>query len=226
VKLLLDLLPVLIFFGVFYVAKRMPEASTALVTGWFGPIGGPAPMQAELAEVILASLSSIVGTVLQVSWLLARRKPIKPAIWISALLVLVFGGLTIWLRNEWRIKWKPTALYWSFGLILLGGKLLWRKNLLGSLLSQEIELPAQAWDRLLYAWSAFFLGLGAVNLYVAYNWDTSTWVNFKTFGAMGLTFAFSVATSLMVARLMPDGAAADGGTPAREGAPAREGPAE
>ena len=228
-KLLLDLLPVVVFFGVFYIAKRMPEASTNLVTNWFGPIGGAPQMQAELAEVILASLSSIVSTVVQVGWLLARRKPVKPAVWISAVLVLVFGGLTIWLQNEWFIKWKPTVLYWCFGLILLGGKLLWRRNLLGALLSQELELPPRAWDRLLYAWSAFFLALGAVNLYVVYNWSTAAWVNFKTFGAMGLTLVFSLATGLMVARDIPDlpgGAPPAEGPPAPPAGPAREGSAQ
>ncbi len=225
-KLLLDLLPVLVFFGAFEVARSRPETSLALVTGLFGTLAGTPELQRELATVILATLASILSTVLQVGWLLARRQPIKPAVWISAVLVLVFGGLTVWLHNEWFIKWKPTVLYWIFGLLLLGGKLIWRRNLLGSLLSQELELPPQAWDRLLYAWSAFFLTLGAVNLYVAYNWSTSAWVNFKTFGAMGLTLAFSIGTGIMVARHLPETAPPTGDTPAEGGTPAPGGPAK
>jgi intracellular septation protein len=203
VKLLLDLLPVVVFFGVFRLAKWLPLASVALVSAWFGAIGGEPAQQAELAAVILASLSAIAATAIQVGWLLARRLPVKPAVWISAVLVVVFGGLTIWLHNEWFIKWKPSILYWSFGAILLGGKWIWNRNLLGSLLSQELELPAAAWDTLLFAWSVFFLVLGAANLYVAYAWSTESWVNFKTFGAMGLTLVFSIATGWYVTRNLP-----------------------
>jgi intracellular septation protein len=199
-KLLLDLLPVVVFFGAFRIAKSLPEATMALVTAWFGALAGPADMQSELAAVILASASAIVATVLQVGWLLVRRRPIKAAVWISAAVVIVFGGLTVWLHNEWFIKWKPSILYWIFALMLLGGKLIWRRNLLGSLLSQELQLPAAVWDRLLYAWVAFFLLLGGANLAVAYSWSTSSWVNFKTFGLLGLTLAFSLATALYMTR--------------------------
>ena len=222
-KFLLDLLPVLVFFGVFEVAKHKPEASIALAAGLFGAIGGAPDLQAELAAVILASLAAVVSTATQIAWLLARRRPIKPAVWISAAVVLVFGGLTIWLHNEWFIKWKPTVLYWIFGLILLGGRLIWRRNLLGSLLSQELELPPRAWDRLLYAWSAFFLTMGVVNLYVAYNWDTASWVNFKTFGSMGLTLVFSIGTGFLIAHQAPENGP-EGTEGAASAAPDRKGP--
>lgn len=201
-KLLLDLLPVVVFFGAFRIAKWLPEATTALVATWFGAIGGAPEQQAELSAVIVASLSAIVATAIQISWLLARRHPIKPAVWLSAILVVIFGGLTVWFHNEWFIKWKPSILYGVFAAVLLGGKWIWNRNLLGSLLSQELTLPDGVWDKLLYAWSVFFLGLALVNLYVAYNWSTEAWVNFKTFGAMGLTLAFSIGTGLMVARYL------------------------
>jgi intracellular septation protein len=203
VKLLLDLLPIFVFFGAFRVAKWLPQASVALVGGWVGVMDGTAEQQIEMAAVILATLSAIGATAVQIAWLLARRHPIKPSVWISAALIIVFGGLTIWLHNEWFIKWKPSILYWIFAAVLLGGKWIWRRNLLNSLLSQEFELPAPAWDRLLYAWSGFFLALGALNLYVAYQWSTDAWVNFKTFGAMGLTLAFSIGTGLFVVRYLP-----------------------
>jgi intracellular septation protein len=211
VKLLLDLLPVVVFFGAFRIAKWMPEATMALVAAWFGAVGGAPDQQAELSAVIVASLCAILATAVQISWLLARRQPIKPAVWISAVLVLVFGGLTVWFHNAWFIKWKPTILYGIFAAVLLGGKWIWNRNLLGSLLSQELELPARVWDNLLFAWSLFFLALGVVNLYVAYSWSTESWVNFKTFGAMGLTLAFSIGTGLFVARHLPPEAHTDAG---------------
>jgi intracellular septation protein len=207
VKLLLDLLPVIIFFGAFRVAKSMPDASMACVAAWFGSIGGAAGQQAELSAVILATLSAIAATILQIGWLSLRRLPIKPAVWISAALIVVFGGLTVWLHNEWFIKWKPSILYWIFAIVLLSGRWLWKRNLLGSLLSEELQLPPAVWDRLLHAWAAFFLVLGAANLFAAYAWTTDQWVNFKTFGLLGLTFAFSVLSGIYMARfLAPDGA--------------------
>ncbi len=205
-KLLFDLLPVVVFFGAFRIAKSLPDATLGLVTAWFGAVTAPAELQGELCAIILASASAIVATVLQVGWLLARRRRIKPAVWISAAVVIVFGGLTVWLHNEWFIKWKPSILYWIFAAMLLGGKLIWRRNLLGSLLSEELQLPDAVWDRLLYAWVAFFVLLGGANLAAAYAWSTTSWVNFKTFGLLGLTLAFSLATGLYMARYLTAGA--------------------
>jgi intracellular septation protein len=208
VKLLFDLLPVLVFFGAYRVAKWFPDTALAWVAGAFGALAGTPAQQTDMAAVILASLCAIVASVVQISWLKANSQPVKAATWLSAVLVVVFGGLTVWLHNEWFIKWKPTILYVLFALILLGGRWFWKRNLLGSLLSQEVELPAHAWDKLLFAWSAFFLALGALNLYVAYNWSTESWVNFKTFGAMGLTLVFSLGTGIFISRYMQAPAAA------------------
>jgi intracellular septation protein len=202
VKLLLDLLPVVVFFGVFRVAKSFPDASLALVAGAFGALAGTPEEQLELSTVILASLSAIAATAVQIGWLLARRQPVRPPVWISAVLIVVFGGLTVWLHNAWFIKWKPSILYWTFAAVLLGGKWLWNRNLLGALLADDVELPPHAWDTLLVVWAVFFLFLGAANLFVAYTWSTAAWVNFKTFGLLGLTFVFSLASGLYMARFM------------------------
>jgi len=91
-------------------------------------------------------------------------------------------------------------LYWAFAAVLAGGQWVWKRNLLGVLFSSELQLPQLAWNRLLVAWTAFFLLLGSVNLVVAYRYSTETWVNFKTFGLLGLTFAYSISTGLYVAR--------------------------
>jgi intracellular septation protein len=202
VKLLLDLLPVVVFFGAFRLAKSLPEASVALVAGWFGAVGGAPDQQVELSAVILATLSAIAATAIQISWLMLRRLPIKPAVWISAVLIVVFGCLTVWLHNEWFIKWKPSILYWIFAAVLTGGKWIWHRNLLGALLSGELDLPPAVWDRLLVAWTIFFVALGAANLVVAYAWSTDAWVNFKTFGLLGLTLGFSILTGLYMARFL------------------------
>lgn len=201
-KLLFDLLPVVVFFGVFRLAKSLPDATIALVTACVGAVGGPPEQQVEVSAVIVASASAIIVTALHVGSLLLRRLPVKPAVWISAVLIVIFGGLTIWLHNEWFIKWKPSILYWIFAAVLAGGKWIWDRNLLGALLSGELELPQLVWDRLLVAWTIFFLLLGAANLFVAYTWSTDSWVNFKTFGLLGSTLAFSILSGIYMARYL------------------------
>lgn len=205
-KLLYDLLSLIVFFAAFRLAKAFPDATVGAVTSLVGPLDGARDLQVELAAVIVATLCAIVAAVVQIGWLLARRQSVKPALWLSAALIVVFGGLTVLLRNEWFIKLKPSILYWIFAALLLGGRLVWRRNLLGALLSEELDLPGPVWDRLLYAWSVFFVLLGCTNLAVAYVLSTDAWVNFKTFGLMGLTLAFSVASALYMARYLTDGA--------------------
>lgn len=202
-KFLIDLLPVLVFYGAFEVARWMPAAALSLVTGVLGPLEGTSAQQTELSAVLAASSCAIVATFLQLGLMRARRMPLRPAIWVSAVLVVVLGSLTIWLHNEWFIKWKPTLLYGTFAGALAAGKLIWRRNLLGSLLADELPLPPQAWDRLLYAWVGFFACMGVANLVVAYNWSTDTWVQFKTFGLLGLTLVFSLLTGVYAMRFFP-----------------------
>jgi intracellular septation protein len=203
VRLLLDLLPVFVFFVAFKIAKSFPDATTAMVIAYFGTLDGARDQQTELSAVIVASISAIAATVIQITWLLLRRMQVKPSVWISAVLIVVFGGLTVWLHNEWFIKWKPSILYWIFAAALAAGKWIWGRNLLGSLFSNEFDVPDAVWDRLLVAWTIFFVILGAANLVVAYMWSTEAWVNFKTFGLMGFTFGFSLLTAIYMARFLP-----------------------
>ena len=199
-KLLLDLFPVVAFFAAFRVARSIPEAVQSWVTALVGPVHATGLPLPELVAVVFATLVAIAATVLQIALLLLRRHPIKPMVWVSAALIIVFGGLTIWLQNEWFIKSKPTLLYWIFALVLLGAKLLTGRNLLGSVLTGEITLPPAVWDRLLYAWGAFFAVLGALNLAVAWMYSTDTWVTFKTVGLFGLTLVFSIGSAALIAR--------------------------
>jgi intracellular septation protein len=201
-KILLDLLPVVVFFTAFRLAKSSPQVAHAWVTAVLGALPVAADPASDIAPVILATGCAIVATMIQIGWLLTRRAKVSASVWLSAVLIVVFGGLTVWLRNEWFIKWKPTLLYWAFAAVLAGGHWIWKRNLLGVLFSNELQLPRAAWDRLLIAWAAFFAVLGALNLAVAYRFSTDTWVNFKTFGLLGLTFAYSICTGIYVARHM------------------------
>ena len=107
-----------------------------------------------------------------------------------ATVVAVLGGLTLYLQNPAFIKWKPTLLYWVFAMTLLGAQVLWKKNLLKSMMGQEIKLAESVWRTITLAWVGFFIGMGFLNLYVAYHYSTDTWASFKLFGSLGLTFAF------------------------------------
>jgi len=208
-RLLLDLFPVVAFFLAFRLGHAFPVQVRGTVESLFGPLHAGAIPADELSAVVFAAAVAIASTVVQVGFLLAKRERIKPMVWVSAALIVVFGGLTIWLQNEWFIKWKPSLLYWTFAAVLAGGKLFAGRNLLGAVLGDEIDLPGPVWDRLLWAWATFFGLLGVANLAVAMTFGTEAWVNFKTFGLLGLTLAFSIATATVIARhLKTDGAAA------------------
>lgn len=198
-KLLFDLFPVAAFFIAYRIGKSFPDESAAFVAAVFGPVTATATFP-DLVAVIVATTIAIVATLIQVGWLLARRQTVKPMLWLSAILIVVFGGMTIWLQNEAFIKWKPSLLYWSFAAILAGGRLLFRRNLLSALLGSELPLAAPVWDRMLWLWAGFFAFLGVANLYVAYNFTTEQWVDFKTFGLIGLTFAFVIGLGIYLNR--------------------------
>ena len=215
-NLLLDLLPVVVFFAAFRIAKWFPQQALAFGASLFGMPDGAPDQAAEMAAVMLASTGAMLATAIQIAWLRYVHRPIKATVWLSAFLILVFGGLTVWLHNESFIKWKPTILYWTFGVVLLGGRWLAGRNFLGLLLSGELQLPPRAWDVLLHAWAFFFLGLGIANLYIAFHWATDAWVNFKTFGAMGMTLALSVLTGWWVMRHVPEGAVLTGSEDSHE----------
>lgn len=193
-KLLFDLFPVILFFISFKIAQSQSDAATALTNSLLG--GGIDPSQ---APVLCATSVAIVASVIQVALVLLRGKKVEPMLWISLAIVVIFGGLTLWLHNPLFIKWKPTILYWVFAAILSYGCFTGR-NFIEKLLGKQIELPAHAWGVLQKAWIAFFASVGVLNLAVAYTCSTETWVNFKLFGLLGLTFAFTIAIGFYMAR--------------------------
>src|SRR6266851_4500595 len=147
----------------------------------------------QIWDIFVATAVAIGATIMQVGWLLVRRKKVQPMLWASLAIIVVFGGLTLYLRDKTFILWKPTVLYWLFGAVLAGGALLGR-NLIRALLSEQMRLPDPIWARLNWSWVGFFAFMGLVNLYVA----------FKLFGGMGLMFLFVIAQSLVLAKYMQD----------------------
>ena len=154
-------------------------------------------------DIFVATAVAIVATFVQVGWLATRKKKIEPMLWASLGIIVVFGGLTLYLQDKTFILWKPTVLYWLFASVLAGATLL-RKNLIRSLLSEHVQLPDPVWARLNWAWVAFFGFLGVANLYVAYHYSEKIWAAFKLFGGMGLMLLFVVAQSFYLAKYVTE----------------------
>jgi len=139
-----------------------------------------------------------------VAWLKLRGKRVDAMVWASLAIIVVFGGATLVLQDETFIKWKPTVLYWLLGVVLGGAALVFRRNLIRAMLSEQVRLPDPVWNRLNWSWVAFFVFMGGLNLYVAFNYSTQLWVNFKLFGGMGLMLVFVVVQALFLARHVED----------------------
>jgi intracellular septation protein len=199
-KLLFDLLPVILFFAAFKVASAYPQQSLALAGTTLGWMIGDGSVPADQAPILLATAVAILASLLQVGLLLARGRRVDTMLWVSLAVIVVFGGATIWFHDETFIKWKPSILYWLFGAVLLGGQLIWKRNLLQSLLGTQLEVPPAVWQRLLWAWVIFFALMGAINLVVAFSVPTDTWVSFKLFGLFGLTMVFTLGIGVYLAR--------------------------
>jgi intracellular septation protein len=170
VKFLFDLFPVVLFFVAF-----------------------------KIAGIYIATAVAIAATFAQVGWLRLKKRKIEPMLWASLAIIVVFGGATLLLQDETFIKWKPTVLYWLFAAVL-GGAAAARRNLIRAMLSQHMQLPDPVWSRLNLAWIGFFALMGVLNLYVAYNYSTDLWVNFKLFGGMGLMLLFVFAQALVLGK--------------------------
>ena len=150
--------------------------------------------------VFVATALAIAATIAQVGWLKLRRRRVEPMMWLSLAIIVVFGGATLALQDETFIKLKPTVLYWMFGAVLLCADLVFGRNLIRSMLQQQVSIPETVWKKLNWSWIGFFAFMGAANLFVAYNYSTDTWVNFKLFGGMGLMLVFVILQALFLAR--------------------------
>jgi len=207
-KLLFDFLPIFLFFGTFKFAEGRKDWASQFASDHFGFMVSGGAVGPNEAPVLLATVVVILATLTQVAVLMARGKKIDLMLWVSLGLVTVLGGATIWFHNETFIKWKPSVLYWVMGLAFWFSQVLFRKNLLQALIGDQLELPPGVWQRLNFAWIAFFAFMGLLNLYVAYSFSTDTWVSFKLFGGIGLMLAFTVGQGVYISRhLKPEGEA-------------------
>lgn len=170
-KLLYDFFPLIIFFIV-YKATNIFTATGVL----------------------------IIATAIQLVFMWLKFKKVESMHVITFVLVLVFGGATILLHDALFLKWKVSIANWLFGIAFLATQFIGKKTLIEYFMRQQIVLPKNVWKRLNLIWAIFFLLLGTINIFVAYQFSTAIWVDFKVFGMLGLTLVFIIIQSVYLYR--------------------------
>lgn len=176
-KLALELGPLMVFFFGNLRGEWLAKTFPALTT-----VGGP---------LFIATFLFMVATVLSlvISKIVFHHLPIMP--FVSGIVVLVFGSLSIWLQDETFIKMKPTIVNSLFGVVLLGG-LFFGKSLLGYVFNAAFQLDDEGWRKLTIRWGIFFLFLAVLNEVVWRNFSDAVWINFKVWGTMPITILFTL----------------------------------
>ena len=205
-KFLFDLFPVILFFAIFKWGEGNPAAAQSVVDKTLAGLMSGGTVAAAQAPIMLATAVAIVATFAQIGYLMAMRRKVDGMLWVSLAIITIFGGATIYFNSEDFIKWKPTVLYWCFGVALIGARLLFGKNLIRLMMEKQVSLPDPVWERLCQSWIVFLAVMGILNLYFAFwgNFATSTWVSFKVFGGMGLMLAFILGQSVYMSKHMKE----------------------
>lgn len=178
-KLLFDSFPLILFFGAF-----------------------------KLYDIYVATAVAILASFVQVTWFWYKNHRVEVMHMITLGVIVVFGGLTLFLHNDVFIRWKPTIIYWLFAVIVLGSQFVGKKPAVEHLLGSQITLPTEIWTKLNLIWGIFMAVLGGLNIYVAFYYGLDLdpkarldlWVDFKVFGTMGLTLLFLIAQTLWLAK--------------------------
>ncbi|MGA9396507.1 MAG: septation protein A, partial [Azonexus sp.] len=158
-KLLFDLFPVILFFATFKYYGSNPEGAAALV----GSLLGSAVLDVKQAPILLATIVVIAATAAQIAWVHFRHGKVDKMLWVSLVLVSVFGGMTLIFQDETFIKWKPTILYWAFAVSMAFASLVLKKNPMRALLGEQLTLPEPVWNKVTLSWVGFFLFMGVIN---------------------------------------------------------------
>ena len=183
-KLALDIGPLILFF----FANSRPALFVPLIAPLFPSIAADSARAGIFVATAVFMVAIVVALI--VSYALIRRFPMMAV--MSAMIVLVFGGLTLFLHDDTFIKLKPTLIYSLFAAVLIGG-LLARKPLLSMVFDSVFNLTEEGWRKLTIRWAAFFVVMAVLNEIVWRTQSTDFWVSFKLFGFVPLTFLFAVA---------------------------------
>lgn len=193
-KLIIDFLPVVIFFLVY---KLTPEC-IALIAPLLND--GQVNYLHAMEPIILATAVLIPATALQITYTRMTTGKFEKMHLVTLMLVVMLGGATVILQDKEFIMWKPTIVNWLFALAFLGSQLFLERSFLQRMIEGNINLPQPVWAKLNFAWVTFFIFSGVINLIVAYNFSEDTWVNFKLFGLLGITLAFIIGQSMFLYR--------------------------
>lgn len=170
-------------------------------------------------DIYVATAVIIAASAVQISLHWLRHRKVDRMHLSTALLVAIFGGITLLLRDPVFIKWKPTVVNWLFAAVFAGSQFIGKKPVIQRMMegiyrdahaadagekeAQKLQLSAMDWRTLNLMWSLFFIFLGAINLFVVYNYSEDTWVNFKLFGMLGLTLVFALLQGVWITRRLP-----------------------
>ena len=172
-KFLFDLFPIILFFAAY-----------------------------KLYDIYVATGVAIAAAVVQTGLFWLKNRRFENMHLVTLGLLIFFGGLTLVLRDPIFIKWKPTVVNWLFAAVFMGSRFFGKRTLVERMMSHAITVPPPVWLKLNWAWTLFFIAMGLLNLYVAYNFSEDAWVNFKLFGMMGLTIAFVFLQAFYLSRYM------------------------
>jgi intracellular septation protein len=174
-KQILDFIPLIIFFAVY-----------------------------KLQDIYAATGALIIATAIALAFTWVRYRKVEKMQLVTFIMVLGFGSLTLALHDDVFIKWKVTVIYGLFAAALLVSQFFFKAPLVKKMLGKEFVLPDTIWNRLNLAWAGFFSTCGALNVYVAFNLSQETWVNFKVFGLLVATLAFTLASILYLYKYLPE----------------------
>ena len=188
-KQLLELLPLVLFFGAYQM-----DGDTLAVGGWSHTFDGIFSATAVL--MISTALTWLISSLLE-------KRNDKRLMWMT-LAVLLFGAATLILRDQRFIQWKPTVFNWVLAAVFLGSQFIGKRTVLERVLGSQISLPRPIWTRLNMLWIGNFALVGALNLFVAYRFEEAVWVSYKLYSSIGFTLAAVVLTVAIVAPHVKD----------------------
>ncbi len=157
----------------------------------------------EFVDIYWATSSLILTSALQILYYVIKKEKVPTRNWVFFGLIAGFGGLTIFLHDATFLKWKVTIINMFFAITLLVSNHLFNKNIIKQFLSESLTLPENIWTKLNLSWALFFAFCALLNLYIAFNFELETWVNFKVFGLTGLTFTFAIGSIFSLYKYLP-----------------------
>ena len=188
-KQLLELLPLVLFFGAYQM-----DGDTLAVGGWSHTFDGIFSATAVL--MISTALTWLISSLLE-------KRNDKRLMWMT-LAVLLFGAATLILRDQRFIQWKPTVFNWVLATVFLGSQFIGKRTVLERVLGNQLILPRPIWTRLNVLWIGNFALVGALNLFVAYRFEEAVWVSYKLYSSIGFTLALMLLTVAIVAPHVKD----------------------